>query len=549
MYRVLILGGYGVFGGRLIDLLSEREDLTLLVAGRNLRAADAFVAERFSRATLVAVAGDRSVPDALLDTLKPDLVVDASGPFQTYGADPYALARAAILRGIHYLDFADGADFVAGFATLDPLARERGVVALSGVSSFPVLTFAVLQEMKKRMNVTRATGGIAPSPYAGVGKNVMRAVIGYAGAPVHLWRNGREATGIGLAETRRFTIGPPGIVPLNNIRFSLVDVPDLRLIPAAMPEIRDIWMGAGPVPEILHRILNLLARMRHALHLPSLAPLAGLFYRVLNLMKFGEHRGGMFVAAEGDGKRLSWHLIAEGDDGPLIPSMAIEHLVRQMADGHCPEPGARAALGALTLDNYAERFADRAIRFGWRDDSEGPLYERILDGAFSTLPPVLQSLHRPGSKSVWSGRANVTGASGLARLVRKVFRFPHPAQELSVNVTFATDAAGRETWSRNFDGRVMRSTQEVGLGRNAYLMVERFGPFAFALALVVDGDRLKLITRRWSLLGIPLPRFLMPKGDSYESTDGGKFQFHVEIDVPLIGNVVTYDGWLLPVTN
>src|SRR3546814_7192520 len=87
-------------------------------------------------------------------------------------------------------------------------------------------------------------------------------------------------------------------------------------------------MGAGPVPEILHRILNLLAKARGRLGLPSFEPFSRLFYAVLNRMRFGEHRGGMFVRARGvaDGRTVerSWHLLAEGDDGPDIPSMAIE---------------------------------------------------------------------------------------------------------------------------------------------------------------------------------------------------------------------------------
>src|SRR3546814_6527271 len=88
-------------------------------------------------------------------------------------------------------------------------------------------------------------------------------------------------------------------MPLRNIHFSLVDVPDLQVIPPEHLTLSDIWMGAGPVPEGLHRVLNLLAKARARFRLPSLVPLSRLFYTVLNLMKFGEHRGGMFVRARG----------------------------------------------------------------------------------------------------------------------------------------------------------------------------------------------------------------------------------------------------------
>jgi hypothetical protein len=153
--------------------------------------------------------------------------------------------------------------------------------------------------MAKTMEIRSIDGGIAPSPYAGIGLNVMRAVVGYAGAPVKLLRNGQKSHGLGLAESTRFTIAVPGKLPLHSIHFSLVDVPDLQVIPPEYDSLTDIWMGAGPVPEVLHRALNLLAKARARFGLPSLAPLAPFFYLVLNAMKFGEHRGGMFVRARG----------------------------------------------------------------------------------------------------------------------------------------------------------------------------------------------------------------------------------------------------------
>ena len=109
----------------------------------------------------------------------------------------------------------------------------------------------------------------------------MSNLCSWAG-PVKVLRDGKPAWARGLAESRRYTIAVPGRTPLANIRFSLVDVPDLQVIPPEHPTLRDIWMGAGPVPEGLHRVLNLLAKARARFRLPSLVPLAGLFYRVLN---------------------------------------------------------------------------------------------------------------------------------------------------------------------------------------------------------------------------------------------------------------------------
>ena len=54
----------------------------------------------------------------------------------------------------------------------------------------------------------------------------------------------------------------------------------------------------------------------------------------------------------------------------------------------------------------------------------------------------------------------------------------------------------------------MVSTQEAGTRRNQHLITERFGPFAFGLAIVCDAEKLRIIPRRWSVFGLPLPRAL-----------------------------------------
>jgi saccharopine dehydrogenase-like protein len=299
--RILVLGGYGTFGGRLAQLLAGEERLTLIIAGRSREKAAGFCDTLASGAEKVPARFDRegNVEHQLRD-VKPDLIVDASGPFQSYGLDPYRLVKAALVLRIHYLDLADGSGFVKGIGRFDEDARASNVFILSGVSSFPVLTAAVVRKLSADMTrVDAISGGIAPSPYASVGLNVIRAIASYAGKPVMVMRNGRPAVGHAFTETRRYTIAPPGRLPLNPVRFSLVDVPELQVLPDLWPSLQSIWMGAGPVPEVLHRALNALAWTVRLRLLPSLLPLAPLMYRAINVLCRGEHRGGMFVSVEG----------------------------------------------------------------------------------------------------------------------------------------------------------------------------------------------------------------------------------------------------------
>jgi hypothetical protein len=165
-----ILGGYGTFGGRLAQLLADEERLTLVIAGRSLARARAFCT------TLPPAAEPRrsiatSDVEQQLREIAPDIVVDATGPFQSYGADPYRVVRAAITLGIDYLDLADGSGSSKALSL-----RWRGPCARRfrscRVSSFPVLTAAVVRKLAHGMaRVDSVTGGIAPSPYANVGIN------------------------------------------------------------------------------------------------------------------------------------------------------------------------------------------------------------------------------------------------------------------------------------------------------------------------------------------------------------------------------------------
>lgn len=553
--RILILGGYGTFGGRLARLLADEENLTLVIAGRSIERAREFCAGLPSRGESAAVEFDRGGNIAReLQLIGPEIVVDASGPFQAYGDDPYRVVKACIALGINYLDIADGSDFVKGIAQFDAEAKLRKVFVLSGASSFPVLTAAVMRQLTPGMRrVEAVAAGIAPSPYAGVGLNVIRSVASYGGKPVKSGSAGDVVAGYGLFDTRRFVVRPPGQVPLPPILFSLVDVPDLRVLPEAWPSLRDVWTGAGPVPEILHRALNAAAWTVKIGLLPSLSPFATLMHRTINVLRWGEHRGGMIVAvagsdAKGEAVERSWHLVAEGDDGPFIPSMACEAIVRNVLTDRAPPSGARSAIGDLELADYEKLFAKRQIFTGrWQTKpavTDAPLYRRMLGDAWQTLPEPIKAMHDLRGDRTVRGAAKVTRGRGLlARLVAGLFRFPDAGENVPVEVAFHVQN-GEEVWQRQFAGRSFKSLQREGTGRWEGLLEERFGVFSFGLALVVDGERLRLVPRRWSFLGLPLPSRLVPRGEAYESGDGGRFNFHVEIAHPLTGLIVRYEGWL-----
>lgn len=552
--RVLIVGGYGVFGGRLARLLADEPRLTLLLAGRSEEKARALCEALDSLSTLIPWRFDRDGDlDAQLAAAAPDLVVDASGPFQGYGERPWKLAEACIAAGVPYLDLADGSDFVAGISAFDEGARAKGLFVLSGVSTCPALTAAAVRRLTEGWSeVHSIKAGIAPTPWAGLGVSVVKAIAGYAGKPVPVLQFGHARTGTALVWTRRRTIAPPGAVPLRVQHFSLVDTPDLRVLPPLYPELRHIWFGAGPTPEILHRMLNGLARLVSWGVLPSLSPFASLFHWAINRLRWGEHRGGMFVAVSGrDGEghaiRRSWHLVAEGDDGPFIPSIPSEAIIRRLLDGRRPEPGARPATSDLELADFEALFARKAIHSGVRDEIPvaEPVYRQVMANAYDAMPPEWRAVHdlREGSLTV-AGRASVERGRGLlARLAGAVIGFPKAGGDVPVSVTFERKGYG-ELWTRTFAGKRFSSWQEPGRLRLRHLVIERFGPLAIAMAPVVENGRMSLVIRGFSAFGLPLPLWLGPTTAAHEQVVDGRFTFDVEIGHPLTGMIVLYRGWL-----
>ena len=151
------------------------------------------------------------------------------------------------------------------------------------------------------VHVQSIRGGIAPSPHVSVGLNVIRAIAGYAGQRIVLKRRGQMAIGRPFTESLRFVIAVPGRIPLASRRFSLVDVPDLRALADLWPDAKDVWMGAAPLPVPLHWALIAFAWQVRIRVLPSLSWMARAMHFVTNHVRWGEHRGGMFVEVRGEG--------------------------------------------------------------------------------------------------------------------------------------------------------------------------------------------------------------------------------------------------------
>ena len=144
--RVLVLGGYGGFGVRLSRRLA-RDGWAVLVAGRSAAKAVACAA---TLPNARGIAANRNGDLALLlAEHDPLLVIDAAGPFQ---GSSYAVVEACIAAGVHYLDLADGREFVRGIGQFDAAAQAAGIAVVSGASSVPALSGAAIRHLAEGLD-------------------------------------------------------------------------------------------------------------------------------------------------------------------------------------------------------------------------------------------------------------------------------------------------------------------------------------------------------------------------------------------------------------
>jgi saccharopine dehydrogenase-like NADP-dependent oxidoreductase len=543
MTRVLVIGAGGVFGSRLCEGLL-RSGFEVVAAGRDLGRAEAVAARlrtAFPGAVVEATALDTATltPGALTAT-GADMVADAAGPFQ--GAEP-TTARAALAAGLHYVDLADGRDFVAAFPALDAAARAAGVVALTGCSSTPALSNAALDRLTGDWReVISLEAAISPGARAPRGLSVMRAILSWLGRPVRVFEGGEWTTRRGWSGLYRRDFGRAG-----RRRVSLCETPDLDLFPARFrPRGRALFL-AGLEPWPAHIGAWVLGQLVSLLRFDPV-PLAGLLVRLSEwTAPFGSDRGAMRIEAfgvddRGRAARVVWRLVAEPGQGPVTPSLPALAAIRAIAAGRV-EPGARSCVGVLTLEDIVAEMAPHGLTTETVVE-RGALYARAIGPAFDDLPAPIRALHETPGRSLWRGEATTGGAAGLlAALVARIVGFP--GDQTACPAEVAIDADGeRSIWRRRIGGHAFASV--LSRPREGGRVEERFGPLAMDLKLTPEDDRLVYRVEGWRLGPIPLPKALAPRTTAREEVDAeGRFVFDVEISLPLVGRLARYRGWLV----
>jgi hypothetical protein len=361
MRDVLILGGYGTFGKRIAAALA-RDGVPVIVAGRHQdKAADLCAELRAAnpggRIKPLAVDAERAL-DGPLEALKPAVVINTCGPFQE---KDYKIAEHCLRHKTDYIDLADGRSFVTGISRLNEAAKKAGVAVISGASTVPGLSSAVIERYRGEFSVIEELRyGISPGQKAERGLATTQGILSYVGRQLKP-APGETAPRYGWQDIYRQAYPDLGRRWMANC-----DIPDLDLLPPHYG-IGAIRFSAGleaTVPHLGLWALGWLVRLGMPLNLPAHAEFLLAMSHKFN--RFGTDEGGMHVILRGKNPQGApcerrWFIVAKNGDGPQIPCVPAIVLAKRIVQGAPPPAGAYPCLGLVSLADYLAELSRYAI--------------------------------------------------------------------------------------------------------------------------------------------------------------------------------------------
>jgi len=253
---------------------------------------------------------------------------------------------------------------VCAVTALDAEARARGVLVVSGASSVPALTCAVIDRYAGDFGqLAEIEAGISSSSRV-PGAATVTAMLCQCGRPFSQWRDGSWGTAHGAQALRRRRFTQPGM----SRWIGDTDVPDLALFPQRYPGVRSVRFGAGveltPV-QWSFWLFSWLVRLGLVRDAPRWAPL--LMRGARMVQGLGTGRSAMFVALRGTDRsgaaiERGWELLAIGNEGANVPCMAAVALARKLARPEFTVRGATPCVGLLTLEEYLHELEPFDVR-------------------------------------------------------------------------------------------------------------------------------------------------------------------------------------------
>lgn len=362
MKKILILGGYGNFGWRVSRALAKA-NIPIIICGRDKKKAKDLANKlhnQFPNSKIEISCFD--VNKELKEQLgiqNPLAVINTCGPFQN---SDYKVAQNCMDAKVHYIDLSDGREFVNNITALDKKAKENKILIVSGASTVPGLSSAILEEYKSEfLSIDELKFGIAPGQKAPRGLATTKAILSYVGRKIKPFP-GTKKDVYGWQDLYKQDYPEIGKRWMANC-----EIPDLDLLPKHY-NIKSIRFSAGMESSALHLSIWLVSWVARIFPFINLQKYSSIFLKLSNLFNFfGTDDGGMHFIIKGKDKNKKpltkkWFIIAKSSDGPNIPTIPAIIIAKKLYQNQLKARGAMPCLGLVSLKEYLEELEEFDIK-------------------------------------------------------------------------------------------------------------------------------------------------------------------------------------------
>ena len=310
--RIIVLGGFGFFGGLLVDHLR--------IAGLS-----PLIGSRRSIADIVIDVEDY---DSIRTALRAgDIVIDAAGPFQTRTT---TLVEMAIEIGLDIIDLADALDYVGAVYKLQDriaAAQIRVFPACSTMSSVS----ATMVSMSGIVDPARVTGILVPSTKYTAVEGTAASLFSSIGRPLQVFEDGKMITRLGWQSSRNFAMP----FPIEKTKGYLFESADSITLPLVWPSLHSVSFFVVTNVTGLDTLFRIAARTKWLRQILDKYQRWGLRFSRLLGHKFGGV-GYEIESRQGHIVRLALTSANRGFLAPIAPAVLV---ARMLSEDRCREVG------------------------------------------------------------------------------------------------------------------------------------------------------------------------------------------------------------------
>lgn len=352
--RVVIFGGYGVFGTHVARRLST-EGLQLTIAGRNRERA-----ERFARSMgdlHRAIQVDIRDPSECAKILREhDIAVNCAGPFHDLGT---ALVDACVESNCHYVDISDDRRYTQQVRCRDADFKSRGLLAVYGCSSLPGISGCAADDARHRSDAPIVSIRITLF----IGNDNPKGIAAVTSAANLLGRSISTPQGrlVGFRQPERIEF-PPAIGPQTGLNF---ESPEYDLFPSrygSSSVIVKVAFEARLVRALFRGTARLMPGVGRWL-LPRCAMLG-------SKIRLRGNAGGAVIAemfdSENIGYRTTVFSVAHGQRMAIMPCV---YVIRQLCNATPTMTGAMTAYELCGSSRMLKWFETDGYQV-WRQDGD-----------------------------------------------------------------------------------------------------------------------------------------------------------------------------------